>query len=87
MIFIMVDLCDFFGAALVDTVILFWALQGHFEVLFGEYIKTSEVAYNFALCIIFSRWTSEADSSLKYGHPELHLVCALRFWKGESYLG
>lgn len=31
------------------------------------------------------KWTSEADPSLKYGHPELHLLCAHIFWKEKNF--
>ena len=34
------------------------------------------------ILILIFRWTSDTDQSLKYGHPELHLLCAHRFWKG-----
>lgn len=39
--------------------------------------------YIFLKLLLFSfRWTSDSDPSLKYGHPDLHLVCAHSFWKG-----
>ncbi|CAH3020445.1 unnamed protein product [Porites evermanni] len=31
------------------------------------------------------KWTSDTDPSLKYGHPELHLLCAHRFWKEKNF--
>ncbi|XP_020605518.1 Golgi to ER traffic protein 4 homolog [Orbicella faveolata] len=31
------------------------------------------------------KWTSDTDSSLKYGHPDLHLVCAHIFWKEKNF--
>ncbi|XP_058951448.2 Golgi to ER traffic protein 4 homolog [Pocillopora verrucosa] len=31
------------------------------------------------------KWTSETDPSLKYGHPELHLMCALSLWKEKNF--
>ncbi|RMX41468.1 hypothetical protein pdam_00021717 [Pocillopora damicornis] len=59
-----------------------------------SYDEALEIVHNGA-CLLLKhkqefvteaiKWTSETDPSLKYGHPELHLMCALSLWKEKNF--
>ncbi|KAJ7388000.1 Golgi to ER traffic protein 4, partial [Desmophyllum pertusum] len=55
-----------------------------------RYDDAVEIVHNGA-CLFLKhrqegkRWTSDTEPSLKYGHPDLHLVCAQRFWKEKNF--
>jgi len=51
--------------------------------IFALYEPSSFDRYEFMRAAI--KWTTETDPSLKYGHPDLHLMCAHRFWKEKNF--
>ncbi|XP_015759851.1 PREDICTED: Golgi to ER traffic protein 4 homolog [Acropora digitifera] len=53
------------------------------QSVFELYEPGSVDRYGFITAAI--KWTSETDQSLKYGHPNLHLTCAHRFWKEKNF--
>ncbi|XP_068760718.1 Golgi to ER traffic protein 4 homolog [Montipora capricornis] len=51
--------------------------------VFELYEPGSVDRYGFMTAAL--KWTSDTDPSLKYGHPNLHLTCAHRFWKEKNF--